>query len=87
MPPSWSEHQRVSRHRQARAQMGGVSRSQRAATRATAQSAAPRGPERTKSAFDFVAWKGGVACSEAVQAMYGAKELQSSRKRIAQDGV
>jgi len=40
-------------------------RSRRAATRATA---APR-PERTNKAFDFVAWKGGVACSEAVQTM------------------
>ena len=30
--------------------------------------AAPR-PERTKKAFDFVAWKGGVRCSDAVQAM------------------
>ena len=40
-------------------------RSRRAATRATA---APR-PERINKAFDFVAWKGGVACSEAVQTM------------------
>ena len=40
-------------------------RSRRSATRATA---APR-PERTKKAFDFVAWKGGVRCSDAVQAM------------------
>ena len=40
-------------------------RSRRSATRATA---APR-PERTNKAFDFVAWKGGVACSEAVQTM------------------
>jgi hypothetical protein len=42
-----------------------VPRSRRAATRATA---APR-PERTNKAFDFAAWKGGVACSEAVQTM------------------
>ena len=42
-----------------------VPRSRRSATRATA---APR-PERTKKAFDFVAWKGGVRCSDAVQAM------------------
>ena len=40
-------------------------RSRRSATRATA---APR-PERTNKTFDFVAWKGGVACSEAVQTM------------------
>ena len=42
-----------------------VPRSWRAATRATA---APR-PERTNKAFDFAAWKGGVRCSDAVQAM------------------
>ena len=40
-------------------------RSRRAATRATAA----QRPERTNKAFDFVAWKGGVACSEAVQTM------------------
>ena len=40
-------------------------RSRRSATRATA---APRS-ERTKKAFDFAAWKGGVRCSDAVQAM------------------
>ena len=40
-------------------------RSRRAATRATA---APR-PERTNKAFVFAAWKGGVRCSDAVQAM------------------
>ena len=42
-----------------------VPRSRRAATRATA---APR-PERTNKAFVFAAWKGGVRCSDAVQAM------------------
>ena len=42
-----------------------VPRSWRAATRATAA----QRPERTNKAFDFVAWKGGVACSEAVQTM------------------
>ena len=40
-------------------------RSRRSATRATA---APR-PERTNKAFVFAAWKGGVRCSDAVQAM------------------
>jgi hypothetical protein len=40
-------------------------RSRRSATRATAA----QRPERTNKAFDFVAWKGGVACSEAVQTM------------------
>ena len=40
-------------------------RSRPSATRATA---APR-PERTNKAFDFAAWKGGVRCSDAVQAM------------------
>ena len=40
-------------------------RSQRPATRAPA---APR-PVRTNKAFDFAAWKGGVRCSDAVQAM------------------
>ena len=44
--------------------MGGM-RSRWAATRATAA----QRPERTNKAFDFVAWKGGVACSDAVQIM------------------
>ena len=40
-------------------------RSRRSATRETA---APR-PEMIKKAFDFAAWKGGVRCSDAVQAI------------------
>ena len=49
-------------------------RSRLAATRATAA----QRPERTNMAFDFVAWKGGVACSEAVQTM-GARLARCGR--------
>ena len=45
-----------------------------AATRATAA----QRPERTNKAFDFVAWKGGVACSEAVQTV-GARLARCQR--------
>jgi len=57
--PSWSEHQRVRR-----AQMGGVEVS---AGRHKSDCRSTAGEDQ--EVLRFVAWKGGVRCSDAVQAM------------------